>query len=306
MRCPSCDRTYDDGLQFCPHDGTRLVAEPAPVASPVAGAPSSTNMGVVVAVLGAIIFVLGGAVAALALRDDAPEPRAEADVLDGPSEVFGGGVASAATDDPVDVEPADEELVELAPPPPARDLVEVRSSEPIKEIRASYGPARVETEGTGLILRAGPGRQHDVVAKMLPGDVVTVDGCDVAGPDGRWCAVVYGGVRGWALDTYLNIGGPATDTSSGLEDAFGASRVIGRSAYIDGSEVRYVNLRARPYVGSELLLRMPVGTSLFVVRCLPSGWSLGGRAIEGRWCFVTAERQGRAVSGWASDGALRW
>ena len=301
MRCPSCRDTFDDSLRFCPRDGTRLVAD---ANVPAAAASGGRATGVVIGVLGTVVVVLAVAIAFLMLRDESPEPIASEQAL--PSQAFGGGGVSPLPDEGSDglgEGPEIEPVVETALPTP-RELVEVEPSAPTKEIRASFGPARVETDGTGLVLRAGPGRQHDVIAKMLPGDVVTVDGCDDG--DERWCSVEYGGVRGWTLDTYLDIGGPETDTSSGLEDAFAASQVIDRPAYIDGSEVRFVNLRARPYVGGELLLRMRPGTTIRVLRCLPTGWSLGGRSIEGRWCFVTATRSGRSVSGWASDGALRW
>jgi uncharacterized protein YraI len=188
-----------------------------------------------------------------------------------------------------------------------RDLVEIGTAAPApRASAAAYGPARVQTDGVGLLLREGPGRDYGVAGKMLPGDVVTVDGCNPGTPGRRWCRVVYGGLQGWALDEFLAIGAPSQDTESGLERAFASSDVINTGAYIDGSEVSFVNLRDRPFTGGDVVMKMRPRASLRLTRCLPYGWSLGGRAIQGRWCFVTAQQDGRQASGWASDAALRW
>ena len=284
-RCPTCHATYDDATSFCTHDGTRLVRQPAPAAAP-------NHTGLILTVLGALVVVLAGTVAVLVLREPevvvVSEPAAATQ-----TDVHGGGVDFG--------EPfGDPEAVGV----PDRDLVAVGSAP--RPAAPSYGPTRVTTDGAGLLLRAGPSRADAVLGKMLPGDVVTTERC-LSGPPGRrWCQVVYGGIRGWALDAYLDVGAEAYDSDSGLEQAFAASDPMGRYVSIDGYEVSFVNLRARPFTGGEVLTRMRPGASVYVARCLPYGWSLGGAAIEGRWCFVTAEQDGRSLSGWASDGALRW
>lgn len=267
-------------------------------------------MGLVLGVLGGVVVVLAAAVVMLYFRSEsapvvvAVDPGGE--VFGDPQETYreaqdgaGGVVGEGDVMDGSEVEvpsvpERDLQVVGTAPPPPPRPSA------------ASYGPTRVVTSGDGLLLRAGPGRQYDVLGKMLPNDVVMTQRCESGTPGRRWCQVEYGGIQGWALDEFLDIGGVSQDTSSGLEDAFAAAEVVGRPAYIDGSEVTSINLRARPYVGGELLTRLTPGTSLMVLRCLPYGWSLGGRTITGRWCFVNAQTSGRTISGWASDGALRW
>ena len=255
--------------------------------------------------LGALVVVLTAAVVVFAVRgagpgrgQDAPQGQEVVVVPAAPDSLGGSGP---------DAEPEPEPEPEPVSVPD-RDLERVGTARPSQPARsaASYGPARVDTDGAGLLLRAGPGRGYDILGKMLPGDVVSVDGCEAGTPGRRWCAVIYGGLRGWALDEFLAIGAPPSDTDSGLEEAFAAALVVGRSAYIDGNEAPYVNLRERPYVGGSILTKLKPGASLYVVRCLPQGWSLGGRPIEGRWCFVNADQRGRSISGWASDGALRW
>jgi len=194
-----------------------------------------------------------------------------------------------------------------APAPPARTLQRVGTPRPEpSRSSASYGPARVVTDGVGLLLRAGPGQGYAAIGKMLQGDVVTVNGCSSGPPGRRWCDVVYGGVRAYAHDEFLSIGEPTYDSDSGHEQAFAAARIVNQMTYVDGSKVSYVNLREQPTVQADVTLRMRPGTSAHVQRCLPRGWSLGGRAIAGSWCFVTAAQDGRTVSGWASDDALFW
>ena len=39
---------------------------------------------------------------------------------------------------------------------------------------------RVATEDTRLNVRSGPGAEHDVVAKLMPGDIVAITGEDAA------------------------------------------------------------------------------------------------------------------------------
>jgi uncharacterized protein YraI len=307
-RCPACQATYDASTTFCTRDGTRLVREaPAPP-------PAESRLGLVLGLLGGLVLVLVAAVAVLLFRPD-PAPVVMADGSQGEvfgdpaqeytqtQDVYGGVVGDAASQlTEVDRQPA--------PPVPDRDLQQVGTAPPPppppSRSAASYGPTRIVTSGDGLLLRAGPGRQYDVLGKMLPGDVVMTERCQDGTPGRRWCTVIYGGIRGWALDEFLDIGALSQDQESGLEQAFAASDPVGQPAYIDGSKVRTVNLRSRPYAGAEKLVEMPVGTSMTLVRCLPYGWSLGGRAITGRWCFVNARLNGRSISGWASDGALRW
>ena len=326
VRCPVCESVYDDSNTFCVLDGAALVStsvappaqepaleEPPPVVPPPASAAprtaasrpagrrdpepsaaaSGNRSGVLIGALAGLVVVLGGAVTFLALRPVEAETALPLAVQAQPQS-YGGGTGPEA------------EFVAEAPvadPVPDRDLVQVGTAPPRA---ASSGPARVDTDGAGLLLREGPGRGYGVAGKMLPGDVVTVERCEPGTPGQRWCSVVYGGVRGWALDGYLAIGAPSRDTDSGLEQAFAASSRVGASAWIDGSETGYVNLRSEPFVGGEVLVQMRPGTAIEVVRCLPYGWSLGGRAIEGRWCFVNTARGSRSISGWASDGALRW
>ena len=311
-RCPTCHATYDAETTYCIRDGTRLVREPAPVAASVRAA-ASPSMGLVLGVLGGVVVVLAAAVVMLYLRSErAPvvvtvDPAGEA--FGDPPEAYREtqGVAGGVVRDGDLIEDSQVAEVEV-PSVPDRDLQVVGTTPPPppRPSAASYGPTRVVTSGDGLLLRAGPGRQYDVLGKMLPNDVVLTQRCEGGTPGRRWCQVEYGGIQGWALDEFLDIGGVSQDTSSGLEDAFAAADVVGRPAYIDGSEVTSINLRARPYVGGELLTRLAPGTSLMVLRCLPYGWSLGGRTITGRWCFVNAQTSGRTISGWASDGALRW
>ena len=189
------------------------------------------------------------------------------------------------------------------PPLPPGELVNVGQAPPPRPT-ASSGPARVVTDGAGLLLRSGPGRDTPLVGKMLEGDVVDVLDCEPGRPGTRWCAVVYGEVGGWALDEFLDIGGPAYDSESGLERAFRQATPIERTASIDRSKVDAINLRETPRADGSLLTQLAPGVGLYVHRCLPVGWSLGGRAIRGRWCFATAHDGRRSISGWVSDGAL--
>ncbi len=250
-------------------------------------------MAVLLGALVGLVILLGAAVGYFVMK---PAPTV---VAAAPAEAFSGDGAGGGQE------------VRTAPPVvDDHDLVDVGTAAPApRASAASYGPARVQTDGVGLPLREGPGRAYGVAGKMLPGDVVTVDGCNAGTPGRRWCRwcrVVYGGLQGWALDEFLAIGAPRQDTESGLEQAFASSEGINTGAYIDGSDVSFVNLRDRPFSGGEVVVNMRPGAALRVTRCRPYGWSLGGRSTQGRWCFVTAEQDGRSASGWASDAALRW
>ena len=305
LRCPTCRTRYDDGLTYCPRDGAQLAHVPEPVApaapppAPAAAAPASSLSGAVVGALVGLVVVLGGALAVLLTQDDGPEAVGPPVVVQSEPLGHGGGVAAddagvqaagvqAAVQEPVRPAPLPDRAVTVQRPP------------------QMTGPAEVVSNNEGLFLRSGPGTGYAVLGKMLPGDIVTSYGCDTVADGVRWCNVLYGGTSGYASREFLDVGGPSRDSESGLEQAFAASDRVGAYASIDTGEASFVNVRLRPFVGSPVLGKMRPGASIEVVRCLPYGWSLGGAAIEGRWCFVNWAGRSGAVSGWASDGALRW
>lgn len=325
-RCPVCGATYPAGVQFCVREGTPLVPlsstpggytpPPIPAMPPPPGttvAPARTSSPLVVGGLAGAVVALAGAVGFLWMRqsDDRPAPVAAATTEASPEY----GATRGADEQPPTTFEATPAAPGEAPNTPAQEAptrtdppLQYRGTAPAAPARsaASYGPARIVTDGVGLLLRDGPGQQYAAIGKMLQHDVVTVNGCTEGAPGRRWCDVVYGGVRGYASDEFLRIGEPASDSDSGHEQAFASARIINTMTYVDGSKVSYVNLREQPSVNASVVVRMRPGTSVYVRRCLPRGWSLGGRAIAGSWCFVTAEQDGRSISGWASDDALWW
>ncbi|HKG25756.1 MAG TPA: SH3 domain-containing protein, partial [Thermomicrobiales bacterium] len=70
------------------------------------------------------------------------------------------------------------------------------------EPRPAIGEAGVTTD---LNLRAGPSTSDDVLAVMLPGDIVEILG----DPESGFYPVRYGGEEGWAFADYLDFGGAA-------------------------------------------------------------------------------------------------
>lgn len=65
---------------------------------------------------------------------------------------------------------------------------------------AAAAPALVTGD---LNLRSGPGTGYGVVDVLPGGSTVNVLGCN-----GSWCRVAWGGLRGYASSSYLDVGGP--------------------------------------------------------------------------------------------------
>lgn len=312
-QCPICGASYPYGASICPRDGARLVVyAPSQVRIPQQRSTPERSSTVLIAVLAGGLAVLAGLLGVHWMQSRNPS-NPVANTAPRSSEFTSNEEPSSPLDEaPATFDASPSRLPPTAsalpvPEPPAGTLQPTGPPEHTRpHSSAQFGPARVITDGVGLLLRSGPDPSYYPIGKMLNGDVVTVNGCTSGSPGRRWCEVVYGGMHGFAHDEFLRIGDPSYDSESGLEQAFAASRLVNQSTFVDGSKVSYVNLRERPTVDADVTLRMQPGTSVHVQRCLAKGWSLGGRAIAGSWCFVTATPNGQSVSGWASDDALFW
>lgn len=184
-RCPACGRPFEAGAQFCPDDGSRLVADApaAPVLAAPIGAPASKALPLIVGVLVAAVVGLVGVL--LWQQQKAAEATARADAAE---------LAAAEA----------RRLAETAPP--------VTPPPPLAAITAQYAQtvyANSPHDGY-LVLRQGPRAARGTEILRIPhGAALDLGDCRPAGtsPGGRWgswCRARYGSAEGWVFDAFIS------------------------------------------------------------------------------------------------------
>lgn len=180
LRCPTCGRPFEAGTQFCPDDGSRLLAEApppfaaAPYAPTPAAAPASMALPIIVGVL--VVAVLGLAGVLLFQRP--------------PDEGVAPVVQPVITEQPVEPTP-------LPPPvvPPTEYTQTVYANSP----RDGY-----------LVLRRGPRAARGTELLRIPHNAALELGAcrspttTPAGRYGSWCHARYGSAEGWVFDAFIS------------------------------------------------------------------------------------------------------
>jgi SH3-like domain-containing protein len=133
----------------------------------------------------------------------------------------------------------------------------------------AYRNARVTTNGGTLNLREAPYAEAPVLVRMP--QCAVVQAMEI---DDRWCAVVYGGISGYAMKEYLTFGeNYAPEVISGLMSVALPEYSIGPA--VVNTPSGSLNLRAQPCPYSQVLTLLPKGETVEVY------------AIEGEWALVT-------------------
>lgn len=166
----------------------------------------------------------------------------------------------------------------------------------------------ITTEGDGLTVRAGAGRQFAVVGSLAEGTVVAVlEGPQVSADGVAWLKIQGGGIAGWASAEWLGdvptapVAVPVAaapsptpapqasatpDTGSTINNGGGAPRVSGTNG-------RGARLRAEPSLNAAVLLVIPEGAEVELVGA--------ARTAEG-YEWVPVRYTG--VSGWIASSLL--
>ncbi len=235
-QCPNCKTTYtDESLQFCLADGARLIAVPGaaetvrmsfgggepmqinipPDSTPTFFAPPISHpqpvkksaMPIIVGVLGVLLFLVIGGIAAFVLlrpmrgkRDVvafSPTPTASPTV----------SPTAAANDETARLK---EEMANLQKQiQEQKNQPKTNSSELFSPPNPTRNTARANSPRDGfLALRSEPDSETGYrIAKIPHGATVTVLGCpkpsNIGKMAGHWCQVVYNGQSGWAFDAFM-------------------------------------------------------------------------------------------------------
>ncbi|HET7034298.1 MAG TPA: SH3 domain-containing protein [Thermomicrobiaceae bacterium] len=150
------------------------------------------------------------------------------------------------------------------------------------------------TTTANLNLRAGPSYDDKVLTVMPSGSAVTVNG----DPRDGFYPVSYHGTSGWALGTYLSLGTIPPDQSASSTPASAVT-------------TDWLNLRAGPSLGADVLTVMPVGASATLKGDTRNGFaavSYGGRDGWASTAYLkigtTGQAAAPAASGWVTTADL--
>ncbi len=153
--------------------------------------------------------------------------------------------------------------------------------------------------GSHLNVRGGPGTSHQVIARVVNGQVFRNLGCRTSGGD-RWCHVASGNglLSGWVAGRYLRESGAPASPSASVPASSFADGDAGGPDFWEVTGVRAgdrLNIRTGPSTKYSIIARAPNGVMLRNLGCRGSGGS--------RWCHVqTTEGD---YDGWVAGRFLR-
>jgi len=178
-----------------------------------------------------------------------------------------------------------------APAPAPRQTTQtVPAPSPAPAAPAAQGFQVVHNAPAGYMnIRSGPGTNHPVLFTFPPALPVTVDNCRMADPGGganQWCLISAQGRVGWIS----RIGLEPLGTTEVPETLPGNWQVV------HSAPAGYMNVRAGPGTGHDILFTLAPMLPVSVERCRPTDMP-GGTSV---WCLVAAQGQ----SGWISRSGL--